>query len=641
MPDNSVTSLGTTVKYNPHLWGKDELRAIFVLRTRELDEVIARIRATETNKVPQHLLITGTRGMGKSTLLNRIALAIADDAELSTQWLALLMPEEQYTVASLTELWLNVLGVLADTLEHEGVSFQALNQLSSDVANIKTLPANEQEAAALNLLTHWIKQRGRRLVLCIDSTDQLLASLNQDATKAAKHSTGSTQLWRLRKTLSHCPDLFWIGASYQSLESTQQYSDAFHDFFEVLELRALTLDEMRQTMLALAQTFGIANAQGQAVAEQMARNMDARPERLKTLRMMTGGNPRTTTILYELFAASGQEDLQNDLKALLDLMTPLYKARMEQLAEQPRKILAHIMEYWAPIALGELAQISNIPNTTLSGQLKRLELDGFIEKVKLPGTSRSGYQTSERLFNIWYLMRYTSRWIRQKLTWLVEFMRLWYSTEELRSLASTRSQAHSYGGLRDGEHLELSIAYAAALPDNCRERYPEAEEAYCQAEQLDPFHPYPVLNRARLAAQRGQFDLANELYRSAAKLAADQASENNDIDFQASLLQAHLFLNNRDAARLALENLAQAASTGDDWAWSKLREQAYELQAIKLGLAFSELIAESRYADFLLPLSLALRAANQVPEALDGVAAEIKNMAEQVLAEITANNKGN
>jgi len=350
MAEKAEVSIGATVKYNPHLWSKDELRAIFVARTRELADIIKRLHEIEHDKAPQHLLITGARGMGKSTLLNRIALAVKDDADLSSLWLPLVMPEEQYTISSLTELWLNVLGVLADTWELQGSHQQTLMQLDQKVAGIKNLNADTQEAAALGLLLEVIKQDGRRILLLLDSTDQLFASLGTDQTKTGNQTTGSTQLWRLRKTLTHTSELFWVGTSYQSLEVSQQYNDAFHDFFELIELRPLTLEEMRNAMLALARTFGIGgNPPGENAAAEMQSNLDAHPERLKTLRAITGGNPRTTVILYDLFAASWQEDLQSDLKALLDSMTPLYKARMENLAEQPRKILAHIMEHWAPI----------------------------------------------------------------------------------------------------------------------------------------------------------------------------------------------------------------------------------------------------------------------------------------------------
>ena len=88
-------ALNATVKYNPHLWGPDELRSIFVVRTRELQGLLDRLRATPDARVPQHVLVTGSRGMGKTTLLRRLALAVEDDAELSKRWVPVTFPEEQ------------------------------------------------------------------------------------------------------------------------------------------------------------------------------------------------------------------------------------------------------------------------------------------------------------------------------------------------------------------------------------------------------------------------------------------------------------------------------------------------------------------------------------------------------------------
>lgn len=464
------TALAASVKYNPHLWGADELRAIFVVRTRELGELLEHLKATPPGATPQHILITGARGMGKSTLLHRVALAVEDDAALSAQWIALTFPEEQYTVSTLAELWRNVLDALADTLERQGTPAAELAQLDAHINRIGVLPTAEREAAALQCLESWIDEHGRRLLLLIDSTDLLFAGLAGN--DSGKHAADATPLWRLRKTLSHQPGIFWLGASYQALESQHPYQDAFMDFFQLLELRPLQVADMRAALLALARTFGAGRGlSGEAAAEAMAHSLDQRPERLKSLRVMTGGNPRTTVMLYELFAAGGQDDIHSDLRRLLDAMTPLYKARMESLSEQSRKLLAHVMEHWAPLSARELGDISGIATGTVSGQLSRLEAEGLIEKTALPGGKRAGFQASERLFNIWYLMRYAPRRLRQRLTWLVEFMRLWYSGDELQQLARHRAAQHRSGRLCRGEQLEYSRAVGLALAEDDDARY--------------------------------------------------------------------------------------------------------------------------------------------------------------------------
>jgi Flp pilus assembly protein TadD/DNA-binding transcriptional ArsR family regulator len=485
------TPLTATVKYNPHLWEAEELRAIFVARTRELAELLAHLKATPVGTTPQHILITGARGMGKSTLLHRVALGVADDPELAAQWIALTFPEEQYTVSTLAELWSNVLDALADTLERQGATVAELAQLDDRIRRIGDLPPAEREAAALECLERWISEHQRRLLLLIDSTDLLFSGLSGDQVSGRrKNAADDTPLWRLRKTLSHQPGIFWLGASYQALESNNQYQDAFMDFFQLVELRPLKLEDMRAALLALARTFGAGRGlTGEAAVAEMTRSLDSRPERLKALRTMTGGNPRTTVMLYELFAAGGQDDIHSDLRRLLDNMTPLYKARMESLSEQACKLFAHVLENWAPISASQLSKISGIATGTVSGQLSRLEAEGLIEKTGLPGTKRVGFQAGERLFNIWYLMRYASRRLRQRLTWLVEFMRLWYSGDELCQLARYRAGQHRSGRLCGVGQLEYSRAMGLALSEDDDARY-----------QLE----FAVYNAARIVDQTRQ-----------------------------------------------------------------------------------------------------------------------------------------
>lgn len=434
-------------KYNPHLWSAEQLRAIFVARQFELAELTRTIKELPDQTVPQHMLLVGSRGMGKSTLMQRLALTISDEPDLAECWLALRFPEEQYTVNNLAQFWANVLDSLADSLERIG---QPTAELDTEASLIAAMPIDLQADAYLHTIVQTSQRLKRRLLLLVDNTDMLLNNL------------GKQGQWALRTILQQESRLMWVGGSYQSLEANSQYHDAFLDFFRVLELRPLSLAEMQQALLALARTFG-----GETAAELMQQQIQNQPERLPILRQLSGGNPRTTVMLYELLASKQSVDIRTDLEALLDSMTPLYKARLESLAELPRKLLAHILEYWAPIPLAKLAEMSQIVKSSISPQLQRLELEGLIEKTSLHGTTRSGYQVSERFFNIWYLMRLSSRRQRLKLNWLVEFMRLWFSSQELCDRAKHRLNYSS----QSSYDWEYEQALADALPEHLPEKH--------------------------------------------------------------------------------------------------------------------------------------------------------------------------
>jgi tetratricopeptide (TPR) repeat protein len=463
--------LGAATKFNPQLWKPAELRAIFVARQSELAEMVRRVHQAKPKTTPQHVLITGHRGMGKSTLLHRLALAVEDDVELRLAWVPLLFREEQYTAATLDKFWRNALDALAEALERRAATRPELRadmrQLDAINAALEAEPsAAKREAVALATLREWAARHQSRLILLVDSTEQLFEALAHGKTK------GEQDLWRLRECLSQDATFFWISCAYAPLEAQQGYDHPFHEFFAQLPLKPLNANDMRAAFLALARTFGAGRGLPPSEAEaHVTALLNNQPERLETLLRLAGGNPRTTVLLYQLLAAGGHDSVHSDLQRLLDDASPLYKDRLEhQLAVQPRQIVATLMESWAPMAAKAVADATHLPVTQINAQLSRLEASGWIEKVRLPGTKRMGYQVSERFFNVWYLMRLAPRRSRLRLSWLVEFMRVWFSAGERAELAMQRARGHRLGQWGEDRQMEFSRALSLSLDCNSVER---------------------------------------------------------------------------------------------------------------------------------------------------------------------------
>ena len=224
--DPQYRPMGVAVKYNPHLWSDDELRDIFVVRQEQLQELIDRIRSTSSDITPQATLLVGARGMGKTTLLRRLAVAIRENPDLDKLWLPLTFPEEQYTVSTLAEFWRNVLDSLIDALEHSGETHPEVAELDRRVREISDAAITDQASQALSVITEWCETHQRRLILLIDSTDLLLESLRNTAspstnkrkspTKSTPKKGDDTALWQLRKTLLQTRCLMWVGATFEA-----------------------------------------------------------------------------------------------------------------------------------------------------------------------------------------------------------------------------------------------------------------------------------------------------------------------------------------------------------------------------------------------------------------------------------------
>ena len=431
------------VAYNPDLLSPDELRRYFVARLPLLDRILEDLEHQGSDdSPPQHRLIVGARGMGKTTLLRRIAYAIAEEPALDEQWLPLIFPEEQYNIASLSDLWLNCIDALGDTLERLGKQ-EAAEELDRLVERAEANSDSDHARHVLDQLLQLTDKLGKRLVLLVDNLDLVLGRL--------KH-----EHWAIREVLSSEPRLLLIGATAQGIEATYEYEGAFYDFFKVDELKGLSEKEMRGVLINLA-TIMDAPKVRQLVEKDRAR--------IRTLHTLTGGNPRTTVLLFGVLSEGIGGDVRNDLERLLDQCTPLYKARFEELPAQAQQLVDRLAIHWNPMTAAMLAEAMGLAVNHVSAQLKRLGELGVVEKVPDYPGRRTAFQISERFFNIWYLMR-ASRRVRRRLLWLVECLKMLYSQDELLKEASrhlsTKEVRDSAAELRNAEYR---FALAQTLDD--------------------------------------------------------------------------------------------------------------------------------------------------------------------------------
>lgn len=446
--------------YNPHLLSKEELNGLFVVREPLLERLLAELAESPEDSPPQHHLVVGQRGMGKTMLLRRLQYALEDDPDLGSRWLPLAFPEEQYNVAHLSDFWFNCLDALSDALDRGGQR-EAAEALDREAEAIVTNAEDARARESLDLLTRTARELGRRLVLLVDNLDLVFERVEEHA-------------WKLRETLSSEPGLLLLGASARAIESTYKYDRPFYDFFEVHELGGLSVEETRELLVRYAEQWD---------TPSVARVAREDAGRIRTLHTLTGGNPRTIALLYSILAQGIDGDVRSDLEQLLDQCTPLYKARLEALPQQAQQVVHALAVHWHPATAGGLAETMRLPVNAVSSQLNRLVKQGIVEKVPYHPDTRTGFQIAERFFNIWYLMR-TTRRARRKLLWLVEFLRVFYSQQQLQERA-TRHLAQGQGLAADERlrHAEYAFALAEALQETELQSALETSALFCLIEE--------------------------------------------------------------------------------------------------------------------------------------------------------------
>ena len=111
--------------YNPSLLKDEDFLAGFVARLPLVEKILARLGEVKPRGLAQHRLIVGQRGMGKTSMLRRIALGVREQPDLAAVLLPLTFREEQYNVHNLHVFWCNCLDALGDWFEASGQPSEA------------------------------------------------------------------------------------------------------------------------------------------------------------------------------------------------------------------------------------------------------------------------------------------------------------------------------------------------------------------------------------------------------------------------------------------------------------------------------------------------------------------------------------
>ena len=423
-----------TAIYDPHSLSRDDFIAGFVARNETLQYFTHLLEGPCLGSC--HQLILGARGMGKTTLLRRIAIAISEEENLREKWIPITFREEQYNVRELRFFWKNTCDSLAQWCEENG------DEKNADILDELQDQTSTEATTYQHAIEEICEKHSRRLVLLVDNLDLILQNLKDE------------DQWALRKVLSRKDGPVMIAATPATINSLSDKNKAFYDYFHIEDLSSLSEFELRQCLTNIAQKRG---APGKLVLEDLNKN----PARLKILHNYTDGNPRTLVLMYRVLesisslGSNAPDDFMPLLLSLIESVTPLYKARTEEFSQQQRQIIDALALGWDPQTRTSLAEKSGIPPTNLPPQLKRLQAEGVIEEVVMAG-KKKGLQLRERFYNIWYLMRNGSRRCKSRLIFLTRSIEDLFTYEERLNLGQSFLRQPAIPA-------ELGIAVAGAM----------------------------------------------------------------------------------------------------------------------------------------------------------------------------------
>ena len=508
--------------YNPAQLTPDELKASFVARRETLADMLRLLGEQASDRPCQHILLIGPRGMGKTTLGLRFLQAVEEVPDLAAAWQPVAFHEESYEIGDLADFWLAALRHLTRATKESRWADKA-EALVRDESDTERLAAY-----ALATLLDFRQESGKRLILFVENLDLVFGQLRDERDVHA-----------LRASLIEYPDVLLIGSANAVFDAICNHSKPFYEFFRLLFLRGLGQEDCLRILEALA---------GHEGRREFPDMLNRERGRLETMRRLTGGNPRLLVLACRMLIESPLGTAFEDLERLIDEQTPYFKARIEELPVQARKVFHCLAERWTPMLARELSVAAKLSSSHASAQLRQLVEKGYAREVRIQREKRVRYEVGDRFYNIYYLLRF-SRTGRDRLERLVGFLHDLFGSTGMRSMypATLKAlRAHTISTGEVSDWLGVLAGYVAGDRE-----FPERDSWRRQAVDL-------VSNTMGINAP-----VLVEIERAFASRPSSHANESTDSMHRAvGLLEAERFA---EAEAVCRKLISETPDNADAW----------------------------------------------------------------------------
>ncbi|MDR1229162.1 MAG: hypothetical protein LBK55_09155 [Azoarcus sp.] len=229
---------------------------------------------------------------------------------------------------------------------------------------------------ALGQLLDFAESQDKKLLLIVENMNMLF-----------NDQISEDDAWKLRHDLMHESRLMLLGTATQRFKGIDDYGKAFFEMFRLHELDPLDEDECNTAWERIA---------GEKLAGR----------KIRSIQILTGGNLRLLTIVAKFGRQHSFHRLLDELVNLVDEHTEYFKSHLDNLAPVERKVYLALAGLWDPSLTRDIANAARMEVNKTSALLKRLCERGAVTAIPdTPGGRNFRYMLSERMYNIYYLLR--------------------------------------------------------------------------------------------------------------------------------------------------------------------------------------------------------------------------------------------
>lgn len=404
-------------KFNPYSMDNETILAVATGRKQILSQVLKVLSDNlKSSSSQQHLIIKGSRGMGKSFFLKYLMLNFNQKEDFKNCDF-LLLPEEQNNINSPADLIKLIISQLKGDTGEDVTSFweepDGIWQI--ELNNLKDYISQQKEL-----------YKNYMLVVVIENFNDFLNNI-QNNTKTRRLSES-----RFRHLLEKLDGLTIIGATPAiNSEIDSNYNNRLFHAFKNLKLQKWTEEDYFKYF---KRRKDIKIKEGESYPKEQTALMKAK---LKALSKFTGGSPRMAVVLTNLLLKDDVISTVKTLFGLIDDLTPYYQDLTSRIPPKSRILFDTLIRKGENLSQSEVAEIVGTSQSKISKSFGWLKDNGYIIGKKRINSSAFSYQIADRIHVLYYQFREIHH--NQSITpiWLLsDFLVAFYQEKELLDYAN-------------------------------------------------------------------------------------------------------------------------------------------------------------------------------------------------------------
>ncbi|HXP70969.1 MAG TPA: tetratricopeptide repeat protein [Candidatus Dormibacteraeota bacterium] len=444
--------------FSPSAMPADLIEGTFVQRQALAERLVDIFELSARTAAKHNVLLVGPRGIGKSHLLSVVYHRLKNREDLADKLCIAYLREDEWGLNSFLDLLLRVWRAACEEAKLE----------CSD--NIAALKASSPEATE----QVWNRLRSllgnRTLLLIVENLDAVFEGIGEQGQRQWRALIQTHPQWAI---LATTPALF---------TAISRQVSPFYGFFEVIHLSPLSFEE------AITLLQRLAKLNNDSETETFLGTASGRA-RVRAVQHLAGGNHRIFVLFYDFLNQSRSEPLVVPLLKTIDALTPYYQSQMARLSLQQRKIVNFLCEHQTPATVTAIANSCLTTHQTAANQLKHLLGQRY---VRVDRVGREAfYELAEPLMRICVEAKTHHE---RPLDLLVDFIRYWFSREELR-------QKLSHTGDRDPSRNYFAAALRGYDAHDAHNHLDTPIAELCVALTLGKDTPERLQDKARELAQ--------------------------------------------------------------------------------------------------------------------------------------------